>query len=150
MNYTAVDVKKLREETGATFNDCKNALTDASSWEEAIKILDAKRDKKAEKMMVAGRETAQGGIFSYVHHNNSVGVLLELNCSTDFVARSESFRKLASELTLQIAGAHPAPNISTLRTCQPKLPSSCAIPLRRTHQWSVFLPISVKTSLTIK
>src|SRR5438105_12033837 len=104
MNYTAVDVKKLREETGATFNDCKNALTDASSWEEAIKILDAKRDKKAEKMMVAGRETAQGGIFSYVHHNNSVGVLLELNCSTDFVARSESFRKLASELTLQIAG----------------------------------------------
>jgi len=47
MNYTAVDVKKLREETGATFNDCKNALTDASSWEEAIKILDAKRDKKS-------------------------------------------------------------------------------------------------------
>jgi len=114
MNYTAVDVKKLREETGATFNDCKNALTDASSWEEAIKILDAKRDKKAEKMMVAGRETAQGGIFSYVHHNNSVGVLLELNCSTDFVARSESFRKLASELTLQIAGAHPAPKYINL------------------------------------
>jgi len=47
MNYTAVDVKKLREETGATFNDCKNALTDAGSWEEAIKILDAKRDKKS-------------------------------------------------------------------------------------------------------
>src|SRR6266702_5996912 len=104
MNYTAVDVKKLREETGATFNDCKNALTDAGSWEEAIKILDAKRDKKAEKMMVAGRETAQGGVFSYVHHNHSVGVLLELNCSTDFVAHSESFRKLASELALQIAG----------------------------------------------
>ncbi|GAC1380513.1 MAG: translation elongation factor Ts [Ktedonobacteraceae bacterium] len=107
MNYAATDVKKLREETGATFNDCKHALADANSWDEAIKILDAKRDKKAEKMMVAGRETAQGGIFSYVHHNNSVGVLLELNCSTDFVARSESFRKLASELALQIAGAHP-------------------------------------------
>jgi len=114
MNYTAVDVKKLREETGATFNDCKNALTDASSWEEAIKILDAKRDKKAEKMMVAGRETAQGGIFSYVHHNHSVGVLLELNCSTDFVARSESFRKLANELALQIAGAHPVPQYVNL------------------------------------
>jgi elongation factor Ts len=107
MNYVAADVKKLREETGATFNDCKNALADASSWQEAIKILDAKRDKKAEKMIVADRETKQGGIFSYVHHNNSVGVLLELNSSTDFVARSESFRKLASELALQIAGVAP-------------------------------------------
>jgi elongation factor Ts len=107
MNYAAADVKKLREETGATFNDCKNALADASSWQEAIKILDAKRDKKAEKMIVADRETKQGGVFSYVHHNHSVGVLLELNCSTDFVARSESFRKLASELALQIAGLAP-------------------------------------------
>src|SRR5436305_14321770 len=109
MNYAAADVKKLREETGATFVDCKNALADAKSWDEAIKILDAKRDKKAEKMIVADRETKQGGVFSYVHHNHSVGVLLELNCSTDFVARSEAFRKLASELTLQIAGAHPVP-----------------------------------------
>src|SRR5437763_15907588 len=58
-------------------------------------------------MMGAARETAQGGIFSYVHHNNSVGVLLELNCSTDFVARSEAFRKLAGELALQIAGVAP-------------------------------------------
>lgn len=107
MNYAAADVKKLREETGATFNDCKNALADASSWQEAIQILDAKRDKKAEKMIVADRETKQGGVFSYVHHNHNVGVLLELNCSTDFVARSEGFRKLASELALQIAGAAP-------------------------------------------
>ncbi len=107
MNYAAADVKKLREETGATFNDCKNALADASSWDEAIKILDAKRDKKAEKMIFADRETKQGGVFSYVHHNHNVGVLLELNCSTDFVARSESFRKLASELALQIAGVAP-------------------------------------------
>jgi elongation factor Ts len=55
-------------------------------------------------MMAANRETKQGGIFSYVHHNHNVGVLLELNCSTDFVARSDSFRKLANELALQIAG----------------------------------------------
>ena len=109
MNYAAADVKKLREETGATFADCKNALADARSWDEAIKILDAKRDKKADKMIVADRETKQGGVFSYVHHNHNVGVLLELNCSTDFVARSEAFRKLANELALQIAGAHPAP-----------------------------------------
>jgi elongation factor Ts len=107
MNYAAADVKKLREETGATFNDCKNALVEAGSWQEAIKILDAKRDKKADKMIVADRETKQGGVFSYVHHNHNVGVLLELNCSTDFVARSEGFRKLASELTLQIAGVAP-------------------------------------------
>ncbi|MHB8599686.1 MAG: elongation factor Ts [Ktedonobacteraceae bacterium] len=104
MNYVAADVKKLRDETGATFADCKNALTEAGSWGEAIKIVDAKRDKKAEKMVTADRETKQGGVFSYVHHNHSVGVLLELNCSTDFVARSETFRKLASELTIQIAG----------------------------------------------
>lgn len=104
MNYVAADVKKLREETGATFADCKTALTEASSWGEAIKIVDAKRDKKAEKMITADRETKQGGIFSYIHHNHSVGVLLELNCSTDFVAHSETFRKLASELALQIAG----------------------------------------------
>jgi elongation factor Ts len=109
MNYAAADVKKLREETGATFADCKNALNDAANWDEALKIIDAKRDRKAEKMQVADRETKQGGIFSYIHHNHSVGVLLELNCSTDFVARSETFRKLASELALQIAGAHPMP-----------------------------------------
>jgi elongation factor Ts len=104
MNYVATDVKKLREETGATFSDCKDALTEAKSWDDAIKILEARTNRKAEKMMSKERETKEGGVFSYVHHNHSVGVLLELNCSTDFVARSESFRKLASELALQIAG----------------------------------------------
>ncbi len=107
MEYSAGDVKKLREETGATFADCKNALTDAKTWGEAVKILEAKRDKKADKMITANRETREGGVFSYVHHNHSVGVLLELNCSTDFVARSEGFRHLASELALQIAGMAP-------------------------------------------
>lgn len=107
MNYTATDVKKLREETGATFADCKNALTEAASWQEAVKLLEARSDKKAEKMIAAGRETKEGGIFSYVHHNHSVGVLVELNCSTDFVARSHNFRELASELALQIAGLAP-------------------------------------------
>lgn len=107
MEYSAADVKKLREETGATFADCKNALAESKSWEEAVKTLEAKSSRKAEKMMAAGRETKQGGIFSYVHHNNSLGVLLELNCSTDFVARSEAFRQLANDLALQIAGAAP-------------------------------------------
>ncbi len=107
MEYTAADVKKLRDETNATFADCKNALTEAGSWDEAIKILDARNARKAEKMIAAGRETKQGGVFSYVHHNYSVGVLLELNCSTDFVARSESFQALARDLALQIAGIAP-------------------------------------------
>jgi elongation factor Ts len=107
MDYTAADVKKLREETGATFADCKNALAQEKSWEDAVKWLEARSDRKAEKMMAAGRETKQGGIFSYVHHNNSLGVLLELNCSTDFVARSDTFRQLANDLALQIAGVAP-------------------------------------------
>ena len=107
MEFTAADVKKLREQTGATFADCKNALTEAKAWDEAVKYLEARADRKAEKMMAAGRETKEGGIFAYVHHNNSVGVLLEVNCSTDFVARSESFQNLARDLALQIAGVAP-------------------------------------------
>jgi elongation factor Ts len=107
MDYTAADVKRLRDETGATFADCKNALAEARSWGDAIKWLEARSGHKAEKMMAAGRETKQGGIFSYVHHNHNLGVLLELNCSTDFVARSESFHQLANDLALQIAGVAP-------------------------------------------
>ncbi len=89
MNYVATDVKKLREETGATFSDCKDALTEAKSWDDAIKILEARSNRKAEKMMSKERETKEGGVFSYVHHNHSVGVLLELNCST------RAFRQLS-------------------------------------------------------
>ena len=107
MDYTAADVKKLREETGATFADCKTALAQEKSWEDAVKWLEARSDRKAEKMMAAGRETKQGGVFSYVHHNHSLGVLLELNCSTDFVARSDTFRQLANDIALQIAGVAP-------------------------------------------
>jgi len=107
MDYTAADVKKLRVETGATFADCKNALAGAKTWEDAVKWVEDRSDHKAEKMMATGRETKQGGVFSYVHHNHSLGVLLELNCSTDFVARGESFRHLANNLAMQIAGVAP-------------------------------------------
>lgn len=107
MEYTAADIKKLREQTSATFADCKNALTESATWDEAIEYLEARSNRKAEKMIAAGRETKQGGIFSYIHHNNSVGALLELNCTTDFVARSESFQALARDLALQIAGVAP-------------------------------------------
>ena len=76
MDYTAADVKRLREETGATFADCKKALAESKSWDEAVKWLETRSGHKAEKMMAAGRETKQGGIFSYVHHDNRLGVLL--------------------------------------------------------------------------
>lgn len=107
MDFIAGDVKKLRDETGATFADARAALLQAESWADAVKFLETRSGHKAEKMMAAGRETREGGVFSYVHHNHNSGVLLELNCSTDFVARSESFRELARELTLQIAGMSP-------------------------------------------
>ncbi len=102
MKHTAADVKKLREETKATFAECKKALTAAKSWEEALKILENSPGRS-----FPDRETKQGGIFSYVHHNHSLGVLLELNCSTDFVARTENFQTLARDLALQIAGFAP-------------------------------------------
>lgn len=107
MDYSAADVKKLREETGAGFADCKTALSEAKSWGDAVKYLEARSARKAEKVMTAERETREGGVFSYVHHNHRVGVLLELNCSTDFVAKSETFRHLANDLALQIAGVAP-------------------------------------------
>lgn len=107
MDYTAADVKKLREETGAGFADCKTALTSSKNWDDAVKHLEARSGHKAEKMMASDRETKEGGVFSYVHHNHRVGVLLELNCSTDFVANSEVFRRLANDLALQIAGVAP-------------------------------------------
>jgi elongation factor Ts len=107
MDFKAADVKKLREETGATFVDCKKALDGSQSWKDAVNYLEERRDKKAEKMVTAGRETKEGGVFSYVHHNNRIGVLVELNCSTDFVARSDSFRDLANELAIQIVGGAP-------------------------------------------
>src|SRR5579859_3633056 len=107
MEATAKDVAKLREATGAGFADCKKALTDAKTFEEAVKILDERGAKRAEKMKSADRETRQGQVVSYIHHGGNLGVLLELNCSTDFVARSDEFKELARELAMQIAGANP-------------------------------------------
>jgi elongation factor Ts len=107
MEYTAKDVAKLREMTGAGFADCKAALTDAKTFDEAIKLIEAKGQKRAEKVKGQERETSQGLITSYIHHGGNLGVLVELNCSTDFVARSDEFKNLARELAMQIAGANP-------------------------------------------
>lgn len=107
MDFTAKDVAKLREITGAGFADCKAALTDAKTFDEAIKLIEAKGQKRAEKVKSQERETHEGLVASYIHHGGNLGVLLELNCSTDFVARSDEFKTLARELALQIAGANP-------------------------------------------
>ena len=108
MEATAKDVAKLRELTGAGPLDCKKALTEAKTFDEAVKLLEEKGAKRAEKVKSQDRETREGLITSYIHHSGSVGVLLELNCSTDFVARSDDFKTLARELCMQIAGTSPA------------------------------------------
>ncbi|HEX6819719.1 MAG TPA: elongation factor Ts [Ktedonobacterales bacterium] len=107
MEATAKDVAKLREETGAGFADCKKALTEAKTYEEAVKLLEAQGAKRAEKVKANERETREGLVTSYIHHGGNLGVLLELNCSTDFVARSDEFKTLAKELVMQIAGTDP-------------------------------------------
>ena len=101
-------VKKLRELSGAGMMDCKNALEEAEGdIDKAYTILREKGIAKAAKR--AGRATGQGVIEAYLHRTGEdfppqVGVLIEVNCETDFVAKSEDFRKLAKELALQVAG----------------------------------------------
>ena len=100
------DVSELRARTGAGMMDCKRALEEAGGdMEKASEILRKKGIAKAEKR--SGRTASQGLVVSYIHHNQQVGVLLELNCETDFVARNEAFSQLARELALHVASADP-------------------------------------------
>ena len=100
------DISELRGRTGAGIGDCKNALTEAEGdMNRAVEILRKKGIAKAEKR--AGRNASQGVVVSYIHHNSQVGVLVELNCETDFVARTEDFKALAREIALHIASADP-------------------------------------------
>ncbi len=103
---TAQMVKELRERTGAGFLDCKKALEEANgNMEEAILILRKKGLAKAEKKV--GRQTADGLIGSYVHAGGKIGVLVEVNCETDFVARTDDFQTLVKEIAMQIAAMNP-------------------------------------------
>jgi elongation factor Ts len=98
-------VKQLREKTGAGMMDCKKALTEAKSdMAEAEKILRKKGAASAVKK--ASREAKEGVIASYIHFDK-VGVLVEINCETDFVAKNQSFRDLVRDVTLQIAAVRP-------------------------------------------
>ncbi len=99
-------VSELRARTGAGMMDCKRALEEAAGdMDRAAEILRKKGIAKAEKR--AGRSAAQGVVVSYIHHNQQVGVLLELDCETDFVARTEAFQQLARDLALHVASADP-------------------------------------------
>lgn len=105
-SFTAKDVQELRQRTGAGMMDCKKALEEnAGNMDKAAEFLRAKGIAKAEKR--AGRAATEGQIGSYIHHNGKVGVLVELNCETDFVARTEDFKELAREVALHIASAAP-------------------------------------------
>ena len=105
-NYTANDVKTLRERTGAGMMDCKNALVECDGdMDKAVDYLREKGIAKAAKK--AGRIAAEGIVDSYIHMGGRVGVLLEVNCETDFVANGEMFRTLVHDIALQIAAANP-------------------------------------------
>jgi elongation factor Ts len=100
------DVSELRTRTGAGMMDCKRALEESGGdLDKASEILRRKGIAKAEKR--AGRNASEGLVVSYIHHNSQVGVLLELNCETDFVARTDEFGRLAREIALHIASADP-------------------------------------------
>ena len=100
------DVSELRARTGAGMMDCKRALEEAGGdMDKAAEILRKKGIAKAEKR--AGRTASQGVVVSYIHHNQQVGVLVELNSETDFVARNEAFQQLARDIALHIASADP-------------------------------------------
>lgn len=106
MNYTANNVKTLRERTGAGMMDCKNALVECDGdMEKAVDYLREKGIAKAAKK--AGRIAAEGIVDSYIHMGGRVGVLLEVNCETDFVANSDQFRTLVHDIALQIAASNP-------------------------------------------
>jgi elongation factor Ts len=106
MEISAKSVKELRDRTGAGMMECKKALEEAGGeMEKAIDILRAKGAAKAAKR--AGRETREGAVGSYIHMNGRVGVLIEVNCETDFVARNDAFQKLVKELAMHVAAMNP-------------------------------------------
>jgi elongation factor Ts len=100
---SAEEVKKLRDLTGAGVMDCKKALEEAAGdMDRAVGILREKGIARAEKR--ADRATGQGLVESYIHAGGRIGVLVEVNCETDFVARTEEFKKLAHDIAMQVAG----------------------------------------------
>jgi elongation factor Ts len=106
MKVTAQMVKELRERTGAPMLQCKTALQEAGgSIDDAIQLLRKKGLAAAAKK--AGRTTTEGAVGSYIHAGGKVGVLIEVNCETDFVARTDDFQQLVKDLAMHVAAAEP-------------------------------------------
>jgi elongation factor Ts len=104
--FSAKDVQELRQRTGAGMMECKRALEETGGdMEKAVDYLRTRGIAKAEKR--TGKQTSEGLVSSYIHHNGRIGVLVEVNCETDFVARTDDFKTLARELALHIASAAP-------------------------------------------
>jgi len=107
MSSMGILVKELRGKTGAGILDCQNALKETGSdIEKAIDLLRQRGLAAAQKK--AGRETKEGVVSSYIHAGSKIGVLVEVNCETDFVARNEEFQELVKDVALQIAAANPS------------------------------------------
>jgi len=106
MAISATQVKELRDMTGAGFMECKAALSEANgNLDEAVKILRTRGQAQAAKR--AGRSTAQGLVTSYIHQGGQVGVLVDVNCESDFVARTDDFQELVHDIAMHIAATDP-------------------------------------------
>jgi elongation factor Ts len=106
VNISAAQVKELREKTNAPMGDCKNALVEANgNMEEAIVVLRKKGIATAAKK--ATRATSEGSVASYIHAGGKIGVLVEVNCESDFVARTDEFKELLKDIAMHIAAADP-------------------------------------------
>jgi len=106
MAFTAKDVMDLREKTGVGMLDCKKALTECDgNMDKAVDYLREKGIAAAAKRQ--SRIAAEGAVFSYIHMNGTIGVLLEVNCETDFVAKSPAFQELGHDIAIHIAAANP-------------------------------------------
>ncbi len=106
VNIDLTLLKKLREETSASVSDCRRALEESNgNYEKALEWLKKRAAEKAEKK--ADRETGEGLVEPYIHQNGKIGVLVEILCETDFVARTDDFKKLAHEVAMQVAAMNP-------------------------------------------
>ncbi len=106
MSFTAQDVAKLRQQTGVGMMECKKALTDANGdFEKAIVLLRERGLKAVDKKQ--NRIASEGAVASYIHMGGKIGVLVEVNCETDFVAKSDDFQVLVKDIAMQIAAANP-------------------------------------------
>ena len=106
MAITAAQVKELRDKTQAGFMDCKSALSEADGdLDKAITVLRTRGQARAAKR--SGRSTSQGMVGSYIHMGGQVGVLIEVGCESDFVARTDEFQTLVREISMHIAAANP-------------------------------------------